>query len=146
MCREGRPAFSSKTLLKLYLYGYQNRCRSSRQLMRVAQTNIELFWLLHEAKPCYKTIADFRKNNTRALTKTFSTFTQFLRGEGLLQGDTVAVDGTKIAAHNSKKNNYNPKKIFTVWIVSVRRIWATPKAAGLKRVNTTTIWKRSANG
>ena len=109
--REGRPAFSSETLLKLYLYGYLNRCRSSRQLMRAAQTNIELFWLLHEAKPCYKTIADFRKNNTRALTKTFSTFSQFLRGEGLLQGNTVAVDGTKIAAQNSKKNNYNAKKI-----------------------------------
>ncbi len=109
--REGRPAFSSGTLLKLCFYGYLNHCRSSRQLMRAAQRNVELFWLLQEAKPCYKTIADFRKNNTEALKKTFSALNQFLRGAGLLQGDTIAVDGTKIAAQNSKKNNYNQKKI-----------------------------------
>ena len=109
--REGRPAFSSDTLLKLYFYGYLNRCRSSRQLMRAARQNVELFWLLQEAKPCYKTIADFRKNNTEALKKTFSALNRFLRGEGLFQSDTIAVDGTKIAAQNSKKNNYNQKKI-----------------------------------
>jgi len=109
--REGRPAFCSSTLLKLYFYGYLNRCRSSRQLMRAAQRNVELFWLLREAKPCYKTIADFRKDNTTALKKTFSALNQFLRGEGLFQSDTIAVDGTKIAAQNSKKNNYNQKKI-----------------------------------
>ena len=109
--KEGRPAFSSGVLLKLYLYGYLNRIRSSRQLEKAARRNVELFWLLHEAKPCYKTIADFRKDNPKALESSFKQFNQFLKGEGLFAGDTVAADGTKMGAQNSKKNNYNAKKI-----------------------------------
>lgn len=108
---EGRPAYQAKTLLKLYLYGYLNRIRSSRQLEKAAQRNIELFWLLHQVRPGYKTIADFRKDNPRALVRTFKTFNNFLKGEDLLTSDVVAIDGTKIAAQNSKKNNYNEKKI-----------------------------------
>ena len=109
--KEGRPAYQAKTLLKLYLYGYLNRIRSSRQLEKAAQRNIELFWLLHQVQPGYKTIADFRKDNPKALLRTFKTFNNFLKGEDLLQTDVVAIDGTKIAAQNSKKNNYNEKKI-----------------------------------
>ena len=108
---EGRPAFSVAALLKLYFYGYLNRVRSSKQLEKVVDTNMELFWLLEEAKPRYKTIADFRKNNKKALRNTFKTFNRFLKGEGLFNGDTLAVDGTKIGVQNSKKNNYNEKKI-----------------------------------
>ncbi len=109
--REGRPAFAAATLLKLYLYGYLNRVRSSRRLEKAAQTNIELFWLLQEQKPGYKTIADFRKDNNKALKNMFRQFNRFLKGEDLLQGDLVAVDGSKFGAQNSKKNNYNERKV-----------------------------------
>lgn len=109
--REGRPAFAAGTLLKLYLYGYLNRVRSSRRLEKAAQTNIELFWLLQEQKPGYKTIADFRKDNNKALKNLFGQFNRFLKGEDLLQGDQVAIDGSKFGAQNSKKNNYNERKV-----------------------------------
>jgi len=108
---EGRPAYDTGGLLKLYLYGYFNRIRSSRQLEKAAQRNVELFWLIDEMKPCYVTIANFRKENTKSLERTFKTFNNFLKGQDLLNADTAAVDGTKIAAQNSKKNNYNEKKI-----------------------------------
>lgn len=109
--REGRPAFESGLLLKLYFYGYLNRIRSSRQLEKAARRNTELFWLLEEATPGYRTIATFRKIHPKPLQQVFRQFNQFLKGEGLFQGNIVAVDGTKIAAQNSKKNNYNEKKI-----------------------------------
>jgi len=140
--REGRPAFSSGTLLKLYFYGYLNRCRSSRQLMRAARTNVELFWLLREAKPCYKTIADFRKDNTTALKKTFSSLNQFLRGEGLFQGDTIAVDRRSWGFHytllkTKEKVGAEMALIFTGYnvrrsmsIFGVRELLQRLKAAG----------------
>jgi transposase len=108
---EGRPAFGCDVLLKLYIYGYLNRIRSSRQLAKACSCNVELFWLLHQSHPCYKTIADFRKDNTKALRDMFRQFNAFLKGEGLLQSDTVAIDSVKIGAQNSKKNNYNEKKV-----------------------------------
>jgi transposase len=109
--QEGRPAYSSDVLLKLYIYGYLNRIRSSRQLAIACVRNVELFWLLHQSRPCYKTIADFRKNNGKALTGMFRQFNAFLKGEGLFESDTVAIDSVKIGAQNSKKNNYNEKKV-----------------------------------
>lgn len=109
--KNGRPAYSAKDLLKLYFYGYMNRVRSSRRLEREAETNIEAMWLLKGLRPCYKTIADFRKENAGAFKKAFRTFNVFLRGEGLFSEDTVATDGAKFRAQNSKKNNFNEKKI-----------------------------------
>ena len=108
---EGRPAYSRETLIRLYIYGYLNRIRSSRQLEKATRTNIELFWLLGEARPCYKTIANFRKDNSRALRRMFYGFNRFLKGQELLCGDLVAIDGSKFGAQNSKKNNYNAKKV-----------------------------------
>lgn len=108
---EGRPAYGCDVLLKLYIYGYLNRIRSSRQLEKSSRKNVELFWLLQENQPCYKTIADFRKENGKALSRLFKQFNQFLKGEGLFQGDTIAVDSVKVSAQNSKKNNYNEKKV-----------------------------------
>ncbi|HHC78791.1 MAG TPA: IS1182 family transposase [Flavobacteriia bacterium] len=107
----GRPAYPPSALLKLYIYGYLNRVRSSRRLEREACTNVEAMWLLRGLRPCYKTIADFRKEHVDVFKKVFNEFNLFLRGEGLLSGDTVATDGTKIRAQNSKKNNYTEKKI-----------------------------------
>lgn len=108
---EGRPSYESKVFLKLYLYGYLNGIRSSRKLERESKRNIELQWLLSKLTPNYHSIADFRKDNGKALRNTFKLFVLFLKEAELIGGNTVAIDGTKVRAHNSKKNNYNPKKI-----------------------------------
>ncbi|MFQ3575592.1 MAG: IS1182 family transposase, partial [Cytophagales bacterium] len=108
---EGRPSFEPKIFLKLYFYGYLNGIRSSRRLERECSRNIELQWLLSGLVPNYHTIADFRKDNPVALKNTFRLFVLFLKDLGLVGGETVAIDGTKIRASNSKKNNHNAKKI-----------------------------------
>ncbi len=108
---EGRPPFAPQLFLKLYLYGYFNGLRSSRRLERESKRNIELQWLLGELVPNYHSIADFRKVNGKALRNTFKLFVLFLKDADLISGNTIAIDGTKVRAHNSKKNNYNPKKI-----------------------------------
>jgi len=109
--REGRPAFSARMLLKLYVYGYRNRIRSSRQLARACGRNVELWWLLNYQRPCYKVIADFRKDNAAALRQAFRYFNKLYLEWGLFGGELAAVDGTKIRAQNSRKNNYNAAKI-----------------------------------
>ncbi len=108
---EGRPPFHPKVFLKIYLYGYLNGIRSSRKLECECTRNIEVQWLLGKLVPNYHTIADFRKLNGKALRNTFKLFVLFLKDAELLSGKTVAIDGTKLRAHNSKKNNFSPKKI-----------------------------------
>lgn len=108
---EGRPAFHPKVLLKLYLYGYMNRVRTSRRLERECCVNKEVCWLLGELQPNYHTIADFRKNNPVHLKNVFRLFTSLLSEQNLIEGRTVALDGSKFRAQNSKKNNYNAEKI-----------------------------------
>lgn len=108
---EGRPSFESSTLLKIYLYGYLNGLRSSRRLESDCIRNIELQWLTHGLFPNYHTISDFRKDNPIALKNVFKLFVSFLKDIDLIGGHTIAIDGTKSRAHNSKKNNYNQKKI-----------------------------------
>jgi transposase len=108
---EGRPPFHPKVFLKLYLYGYLNGVRSSRKLERECVRNIEVQWLLGELLPNYHSIADFRKVNPKALRNTFKLFVLFLKEAELIAASTVAIDGTKVRAHNSKKNNFNPKKL-----------------------------------
>ena len=108
---EGRPPFAPQVFLKLYLYGYLNKIRSSRKLERECTRNIELQWLLQNLQPNYHTIADFRKLHAQALQSMFKIYVQFLNDAGLLGKTTVAVDGSKFKAVNSKKNNYNQKKI-----------------------------------
>ena len=109
--KNGRPAYTAGDLLKLYFYGYLDRVRSSRRLGREAETNVEAMWLMKGLRPCYKTIADFRKDNPAAFKAAFRSFNIFLRDEDLFSDDTVATDGSKFRAQNSKKNNYNEKKI-----------------------------------
>ena len=109
--KEGRPSYNSKVFLKLYLYGYLNGIRSSRRLECECVRNVELHWLLCKLVPNYHSIADFRKVNPIALRNTFKLFVLFLKDMDLVSGKTVAIDGTKFRAHNSKKNNYSPKKI-----------------------------------
>ena len=108
---EGRPAYESKLLLKIYLYGYLNSIRSSRRLEKECIRNTELQWLTNLLQPNYHSISDFRKENALALKNVFKLFVLFLKEADLIGGSTVAIDGTKVRAHNSKKTNYNPKKI-----------------------------------
>ena len=108
---EGRPPYAPGVLLKLYLYGYLHKIRSSRKLERECSRNIELQWLLQNLQPNYHTISDFRKLHAPALQSMFRLYVHFLSDAGLLGKTTIAVDGSKFKAVNSKKNNYNQKKI-----------------------------------
>ena len=108
---EGRPAYDPKDLLKLYLYGYLNRIRTSRLLERECERNVELMWLLRGLKPCFRTIAGFRSANSDGLKNLFRYFVQIMKNWSLVEGETVAIDSSKFRAVNSKKNNFNPRKI-----------------------------------
>lgn len=108
---EGRPPYAPAVLLKLYLYGYLNKIRSSRKLEKECLRNTELQWLLQQLQPNYHTIADFRKAHAQPLQQMFKLYVQFLGDAGLLGKTTIAIDGSKFKAVNSRKNNYNQKKI-----------------------------------
>jgi transposase len=108
---EGRPSFDSKVFLKIYLYGYLNGLRSSRKLEKECVRNLELQWLLCGIVPNYHSISDFRKHNPLGLKKLFKLFVSFLKDADLIAGETIAIDGTKSRAHNSKKANFSQKKI-----------------------------------
>ena len=107
----GAPRFDDRVLLKLYLYGYLNKIRSSRKLQQECNRNVELRWLMQELSPNYHSIADFRKNHHEALKNLFKLYVQFLDELNLLGKQTIAIDGSKFRAMNSSKNNYNQKKI-----------------------------------
>lgn len=107
----GRPPYDPRLLLKLYLYGYLNRIRTSRRLEIEAARNLELVWLLQRLKPDFKTIADFRKDNKEALKRVFKHFSLLCKEWGLYSQTMVAVDGSKFRANNSKRNNYSEKKL-----------------------------------
>lgn len=109
--KEGRPSYNSQVFLKIYLYGYLNGLRSSRKLEKECFRNIEMQWLLEDIRPNYHSISDFRKNNPVALKNLFKLFVSFLKDADLIAGETIAIDGTKSRAHNSKKANFNQKKI-----------------------------------
>lgn len=107
----GRPAYHPGDLLKLFIYGYLNRLRSSRQLEKECKRNIELMWLMRGLAPDHNTIANFRKDNSKAIKKVFRATVQLASHFELIGGALVAGDSTKLRAQNGKKNNYNPKKI-----------------------------------
>ncbi len=108
---EGRPPYAPAVLLKLYLYGYLNKIRSSRKLERECSRNREIEWLLQSLQPNYHTISDFRKLQAKPLQSMFKIYVQFLADADLLGKTTIGIDGSKFKAVNSKKNNYNQKKI-----------------------------------
>jgi hypothetical protein len=97
--------------LKLYMYGYANRIRTSRKLERECTRNVELMWLLRDLRPSARTIAYFRSDNKKSLKLVFRQFILMTKKWGLLEGKLLATDGSKLRAVNSKKNNYNQKKI-----------------------------------
>jgi transposase len=107
----GRPPYAPKHLLKLYIYGYMNRIRSSRRLETEAIRNLELMWLMNKLTPDFKTISDFRKDNKEAISSIFKKFVLLCKGWDLFGKELVAIDGTKIRAQNSKKKNFNNDKL-----------------------------------
>lgn len=107
----GRPAYHPADLLKLFLYGYLNKTRSSRDLEKECYRNIEVMWLLKNLRPDHNTIANFRRDNPQAIKKVFRTTVKIAKHFNLIGGKLLAGDSTKLRAQNSKKNNFNPKKI-----------------------------------
>ena len=108
---QGRPPFHPSTMMKIYLYGYQNSIRSCRKLEKACKTNIEMMWLINEQRPHYRTIANFRQDNPKAFKGVFRHFVAILKDWKLIDGQTIAIDSFKIRAQNSLKNNFNEKKI-----------------------------------
>lgn len=107
----GRPAYHPADLLRLFIYGYMNRIRSSRHLEKECKRNIELMWLMKGLAPDHNTIANFRKDNPKAIRKVFHATVCLAKNFDLIGGKLIAGDGTKLRAQNSKKNNFNEKKI-----------------------------------
>ena len=107
----GRPAYHPGTLLKVYVYGYLNRIQSSRRLEREAQRNVELVWLTGRLAPDFKTIADFRRDNSPAIRKVCAQFVELCRGIGLFSQALVVVDGSKFKAVNNRDKNFTPHKL-----------------------------------
>ena len=107
----GRPAYHPSDLLKLFIYGYLNRIRSSRSLEKECVRNIELIWLLKGLVPDHNTISNFRKNNPKAIARVFRATVKMADHFELIGGTLVAGDSTKLRAQNSKKNNFNPNKL-----------------------------------
>ncbi len=107
----GRPAYHPSVLLKLYIYGYLNRVHSSRRLEREAGRNLEVIWLLGRLAPDHKTISDFRKDNGPAIKKVCAQFVELCRQMGLLAKASVAIDGSKFKAVNSRDNNFTKGKL-----------------------------------
>ena len=109
--KEGHPAYSVKDMLKLYFYAYLNRTRSSRRIEWLCKTNIEVMWLINNLVPSHTSINSFRSDNSKQFKKVFREFNRFLRAQNLFHENCVATDGSKFRAQNSKKNNFNEKKI-----------------------------------
>lgn len=108
---EGRPPFAPADLMKLYLYGYLNRIRSSRKLETECSRNIELIWLLKGLRPSFRTIAAFRSSHARQIKDFFRQFVALIKGWDLIGGELVAIDSVKLRAQNARKNNFNRDKI-----------------------------------
>ena len=110
-CATGRPAYHPSILLKLYIYGYLNRIQSSRRLEREAQRNVELMWLIERLSPDFKTIADFRKDNGKAIRRVCREFVVLCRQLDLFSQAIVAIDGSKFKAVNNRDKNFTTAKM-----------------------------------
>jgi transposase len=115
---EGRPGYDPRDMLKLYIYGYFNKIRSSRKLRIECARNVELMWLLSKLVPDFRCIADFRKNNAKAIKLVFREFVRLCGKLDLLSREQIVIDGSKFKAVNSKKRNFSSGKL----IDRIRRI------------------------
>lgn len=108
---KGRPGYDPADLLKLYIYGYLNRIRSSRRLEAETHRNLEVIWLLRQLRPDFKTIADFRRDNRGAFRAVFRQFVRLCRELDLYGRELIAVDGTRIKAVNNRDRNFTRAKL-----------------------------------
>jgi transposase len=107
----GRPAYHPAVLLRIYIYGYLNRIQSSRRLEREAQRNVELMWLTGRLMPDFKTIANFRKDNSKAIRNVCRQFVVLCQQLGLFTDALVAIDGSKFKAVNNRDRNFTSAKL-----------------------------------
>jgi len=107
----GRPAYHPAVLLKIYIYGYLNRIQSSRRLEREAQRNVELMWLTGRLMPDFKTVANFRKDNSQAIRSVCRQFVVLCQQLGLFTEALVAIDGSKFKAVNNRDRNFTSAKL-----------------------------------
>jgi len=107
----GRPPYHPGVLLKLYIYGYLNRIRSSRRLEQESHRNVEVIWLTGKLMPDHKTIANFRRDNRAAIREVCRSFTRFCRELDLFGGELVAIDGSKFKAVNNKGRNFTDRRL-----------------------------------
>lgn len=107
----GRPPYRAQELLKLYIYGYVHGLRSSRVLERETRRNVELMWLLGKLQPDFKTIANFRKDNTKPLQAVCVEFILLCKRMGVFGGQLIAIDGSKFEAVNHSSRSYSRKSI-----------------------------------
>jgi transposase len=107
----GRPPYDPKDILKLYIYGYMNRIRSSRRLEAESKRNMEVIWLLRKLVPDHKTIANFRRDNPKALKNVFQHFVKLCVELDLYGKELIAIDGSKFKAVNSKDRNFTKDKL-----------------------------------
>jgi transposase len=110
-CDHCRPNYHPALLLRIYLYGYLNGIRSSRKLQQECTRNLELMWLCNNLHPKYHTIADFRKLHALQIREVFRQFVALMCQWKLVGKKTIAIDGSRYRAQNSKKNNYSDDKI-----------------------------------
>jgi transposase len=116
----GRPAYHPGALLKIYLYGYLSRIQSSRRLEQETQRNLELMWLTGRLMPDFKTIANFRRDNGKAIRQVCRQFIVLCRQLNLFTQALVAIDGSKFKAVNNRDKNFTPAKMKRVWNRSTR--------------------------
>jgi transposase len=107
----GRPSYHPAVLLKIYIYGYLNRIQSSRRLEREARRNVELMWLTERLTPDFKTIADFRRDNGKAIRNVCRQFVELCRRLHLFSNAVVAIDGSKFKAVNAHDRNFTRGKL-----------------------------------
>lgn len=118
----GRPGYDPADLLKLYIYGYLNRARSSRRLEAECHRNLEVIWLLRRLTPDFKTIADFRRDNRSAFRQVFREFVVLCRELDLFGRELIAVDGTRIKAVNGRDRNFTKAKLAKAMAESDERL------------------------
>ena len=118
----GRPGYDPSDLLKLYIYGYLNRVRSSRRLEAETHRNLEVIWLMRQLQPDFKTIADFRRENKTSFRKIFREFVVLCRSLDLFGRELIAVDGTRLKAVNSGQRNFTKAKLAKAMAESDERL------------------------
>lgn len=109
--KEGNLPYHPSDLFKLLLYGYRNSIRSANKLAEACTINMEVMWLLKGLRPSARTINYFRSNNAEAIENAHRHFVRLLKQWKLVDGQVMAVDGTKVRGQNSLKNNFNARKI-----------------------------------